>query len=210
MSEGLGNIFTDAWGAVTGAAQSVISTIEDIPSEWNAKVAELKAKATQFMLLFDDLSNLAPVAARDARTKAQYDALMARGASIKAKVQQVTSAIDNVYRMAQNALSGFGMNGVGDLGVIPLIPIAVIVGAIGLIMVWIADALNMRQKLQAAQASGATGEQITRIATGGSGGGITSMFPGGGSGLLGNTGTLLLIGVAILFLAPAIKRAIKP
>lgn len=209
MSDGMGNIFTDVWGSVTGAAKSVISTIEDIPAEWNAKVTELKAKAAQFMLLFGELSSLAPVAARDPRTKAQYDALMARGAGIKSTVQQVTAAIDNVYRMAQNALSGFGMSGIGDLGVIPLIPIAVIVGAIGLITVWITDALNMRQKLQAAQASGATGEQITRIATGGSGGDLTSLLPGGGAGLLGNTGMLLLVGVAILFLAPAIKRAMK-
>lgn len=195
----------DLFGTAKSAASTVVSSIADIPAEWSAKVNELKARAAEFMQLFNDLSSRADQAAA-AGMSAEYNALMSRGASIKAQVQQVTSAIDNVYNSVSN-LFGLSGAGFGELGIIPLIPIAIIVGAIALLVKWISDAYTMRNKLAAATAAGANAAQLTQIATGSSGS-IFSTLTSPGS-LMGNAGVFLLIGAGVLLLVPMLKRVMK-
>lgn len=205
----MNNFFGSIWDTITDAGASVIHSIEDIPAEWNAKVSELKTRAAEFGALFSDLSDLAPIANRDPQTKSQYDALMARGMSIKSKIQTITNAIDSMYSTASNIFST--VNGLGivpAVAAIPLLPIAVIAGASTLIMYWITDAINMRNKLNAALKSGATGAQITSISTKGTGSSIADSLVAGDS-LIKNAGIFLLIGAAVYFLAPAIKKALS-
>lgn len=198
---------TDLFGSAQSAASTVVDSIADIPSEWTAKVNELKARAQEFMSLFSDLETRAGQAAA-AGLSGEYNNLMSRGASIKARVLQVTNAVDGIYNSVSNlfGLSGLGMSGLGNLGVIPLIPIAIIVGAIALMVSWITDAYNLRNKLAAAQAAGANASQITQIASGGSGGILQTLTSGS---LVGNAGLFLAIGAGILIAAPLLKRALQ-
>lgn len=202
------NFFGNIFDTLKTAATSVVNSIEDIPQEWQKQVDELKAKAATFMAMFTRLGQLAHVAARDPVTKAQYDILMARGASIKAKIESITRAIDNMYGAASSLFNGVGNT--EGLGFLPLIPIAVIAGAVTLISVWLIDALSMSQKLQAAESAGANAAQITSIATGS--GGTNGTFLDkvtGGSSMLKNAGILLLIGAGIYLLLPVVKQALK-
>lgn len=197
----------DLFGTASSAASTVVDSIADIPSEWTAKVNELKARAAEFMNLFSDLETRQAQAAA-AGLSAEYNNLMSRGATIKARVLQVTNAIDGVYNSVSNlfGLSGFKPgSGLGNLGLIPLIPIAIIVGAIALMVSWITDAYTMRNKLAAAQAVGANAAQITQIASGG-GGGLLSTVTGG---LMGNVGLFLMIGAGVLLAVPLLKKALQ-
>lgn len=195
----------DLFGTASSAVSTVANSIADIPAEWTAKVNELKARAAEFMNLFQDLE-ARQGQAMAAGLMAEYSELMGRGASIKARVLQVTSAIDSVYNSVSNlfGLAGYKPgSGLGNLGLIPLIPIAVIVGAIALMVSWITDAYNLRNKLAAAQSAGANAAQITQIASGGG----SSFLPSLTGGLLGNTGVFLLIGAGLLLAVPVLKKA---
>lgn len=197
----LDNLF----GTASSAVSTVANSIADIPAEWTAKVSELKARAAEFMSLFQDLETRGAQAAA-LGLSAEYNELMGRGASIKARVLQVTGAIDSVYNNVSNlfGLAGYKpVSGLGNLGLIPLIPIAIIVGAIALMVSWITDAYNLRNKLAAAQFAGANAAQITQIASGGS----SSFLPSLTGGLLGNTGVFLLIGAGLLLAVPVLKKA---
>lgn len=198
---------TDLFGNAQDAAASVVNSISDIPAEWTAKVNELKARAAEFMALFSDLSGRSSEAAA-AGLSSEYNALMARGAAIKAQVQQVTSAIDGIYNSVSNLFGLSGLSGVGSLGIIPLIPIAIILGAIALMVKWISDAYTLRNKLAAAQAVGANAAQITSISNGGSGAGIMSAFTAPGS-IFANTGMFLLLGAGVLLFVPMLKKALN-
>lgn len=197
--EWLDNLF----GTAQSAATSVVNTISDIPAEWSAKVAELKARAQEFAALFADLQGKAAQAAR-LGLSSEYNDLMNRGALIRNSVQSVTSAIDSIYNSVSNlfGLSGIQRDHLGNLGVIPLIPIAVIVGAIALIVKWLSDAYQLKSKIDAGVSSGASPQQMTQILTGG--GGLLS-----GGSVWGNAGLFLLIGAGVLVLVPLLKRAFK-
>lgn len=196
----------DIFGSVKDTASTVVASIADIPQAWSDKVAELKARAAEFMNLFNDLQQRQGQAAA-AGLSAEYAELMGRGASIKAKILQVTNSIDSVYNNVSNlfGLAGYAnKGGLGNLGMIPLIPIAIIIGAIALMVSWITDAYTMRNKLAAAQAAGANASQITKIA--GGGGGILETLTAPGS-LIGNAGIFLLLGAGVLIFVPLLKRA---
>jgi len=45
----------DIFGTAKSAASTVVASIADIPQAWSDKVAELKARAAEFMNLFNDL-----------------------------------------------------------------------------------------------------------------------------------------------------------
>lgn len=197
------NFFGNIFDTLKTAATSVVTSIEDIPQEWHKQVNELKAKATNFMSAFSNLSGLAHIAARDPVTKSQYDALMARGMAIKVKIENVTRAIDGMYGAASSMF-----NGVSGLGVLPLVPIAIVAGAVATVSVWLIDARSMSEKLQAARAAGASPAQITSIATGGGASKFMDTVTGG-SNLFRNAGIFLVIGAGIYLLLPVIKNALK-
>lgn len=193
----------DLFGNAQSAATSVVNSISDIPAEWSAKVAELKARAQEFAALYARLQSKAAQAAQLGMSS-EYNDLMRRGAAIRASVQAVTNAIDSVYNSVSNlfGLAGVERGHLGNLGVIGLVPIAAIIGAIALIVKWLADAYEQDRRIDAGVAAGANAQQMTQILTGG--GGLLS-----GGSVWGNAGLFLLIGAGVLVLVPLLKRAFK-
>lgn len=199
------SIFDDIFGSAKAAVTTVVNSIEDIPAEWSNQVASLKAKASEFGQLFQQLLGMDP--GPGSPYKSEYDAIMGRGTTIKQQISNVTSGIDGILNAARGAFSLSGMN-MGGLGVIPLIPIAVIVGAIALLVGWLTDAYNLRAKLAAAKAAGATAQQTADIVNGGRSSSFFPSLPGNPTSFMGTATWLLVIGVGMMVFVPMIKNAI--
>jgi hypothetical protein len=181
-------------------------------SVWTQKVNQLKKAGSDFTALFSQLDQLKAVAAKDPKLKAEYDALMNRGAFVRNQVTTVTTAIDNAWATAK---SWVGMSGVGEMGFIPLIPLAVIVGAIAVVGSWNAAAIIMRTRLQrlqleAAQKAGVGAGDINKIiseqnASNADVGLFGNQFKDAFSGVI----KYAAIGIGLYLLLPVLKDSLR-
>jgi len=137
--------------------------IDYLGQQWNDAVADLRAKAEQFSVLYDRLVELKNVALNSPDLINQYNALMKKGDQLRSTIQTTMNAVEQTIKTVK------GFFGVGNLGVLPLIPIAIIVAAVSALGIWIVSATETITKLESRERllnKGITPDQLVKIEQG--------------------------------------------
>lgn len=128
-------------------AKSAASTVGD---SWDNAVADLKAKANEFISVFTRLKAIQAKPDLSDAERSKVDAMIKRGESVKGTVSTLTKGIDGIANiLPKNLLSGAVR--AGHLGVLPLIPIAAIAAAIAAMTAWTSDAVVELERLELAE-----------------------------------------------------------
>lgn len=143
MFETIENWFSAGWASVKSGAADVSQT-------WSDAVADLKAKAAQFMQLFTRLKSIQSQTNLSESERARVDSIVRRGELVKSTVGALVKGIDGIANvLPRNLLSGVARS--GGLGIIPLLPIAAIAAAIAVMAAWISDAIVELERLELAE-----------------------------------------------------------
>ncbi len=132
--------------------------------EWMQAVANLKAKAAQFSVLFAQVEQTGDIVSNKPALAEQRSKLLLRGITIRTTIEALTRSIDFVVKQWNQF---FGDEPAPDnLGVIPLVPVAVIASAIAAITYWINDTtkyINRVEEIKRLESQGYTPEQAYNI-----------------------------------------------
>lgn len=197
-------------GTLHSIWDTAAQAVGDIPTEWNAKVAELKSTIAVFETTYEKLGTQAGVARLDPGLNADYASLMNRGAYVKSVIADTLTKLGGALNYMRSIV---GMDGMGNLGALPMVSIAFIVGAIVLAKKWNDDGVVMSRKLAMleqtyndAKLSGASPQQLAAISHDAAIANTGSSFLGGD---LANKAIFILIAGGLLYLlAPTIKKAL--
>jgi len=155
----------DVSGIFSRAGDVLSNTGTVIANSWQGAVEQLKLKAREFMDLFTWLESKRHVAATDPQVKAEYDAVMNKGRTVKATVEKTTGGIDWITGQLR---ARFGLAAPVTMGALPLVPIAVIAAAVAMITAWLADAYKLKSKITYIESHGITGSAAVDILGGNS------------------------------------------
>lgn len=125
---------------------------------WTNAVADLKAKAAEFMTLLNQVNATGPDVMDSPELRAERAKLIDRAGIIKSTIEKTTAGIDYVYGMWDKIFGNSQpVSGLGVLGFIPLVPVAVIAGAVGAVTYWITDAMKFLKRVNEVKALKAEG-----------------------------------------------------
>ena len=142
---------------------------------------EFKARATEFAKQFSFLQGKSAVVARHPKLKADYTALMDRGAWVRSAIEKVTGATDTVVGWFKNLLGGVEVE-TRSLGFLPLVPVAIIAASTAAIAKWMSDAYVFGRKLRAVEdleAKGLSPQEAAELVKGQEGAGLFNFSLGG-------------------------------
>lgn len=137
-----------AWG--TTLVNSVKTAASSAANSWDAAVADLKARAAEFVGLVKRLQVLRSSPGISAAEAGVIDRLLSRAQSVYRSLTVVGAGVDSVAAVVPKNLLGQVARS-GALGALPLIPIAVIAGAIAAVTAWVSDAKVELERLELAE-----------------------------------------------------------
>lgn len=132
----------------------------DNQTAWYDVIGKFKAKASEFERERLKLEKYKTLAARNPKTKAEFERLSGQGVSIKANIQKITSSVSDTWNWLKSSI------GLSGLGILPLIPIAVVAGSVTLMSKWLADAYMFNKKMESIeklQAKGVSASEASAI-----------------------------------------------
>lgn len=150
------SLLDSAIGTLQSAYNTASNTVQGWSQYWQDQYNELKAKAREFLNLYNDLEKRSSIAAKNPALNAEYNSLMSKGSYIKSTIEGI-----------------LGSDSMAQLNAIPLIPIAAVLAAIAAITAWLAPAYTMQKKLELAEKMLAQGYDPTDIVNAGEGSPIT-------------------------------------
>lgn len=139
------NSIRNAWGYAWDAASGMVA---GAGAEWNAAVADLRAKASEFVRVYERLQQARLTATPEQRGR--IDALLSRGRWVMATVRGITASVDWGANLFPKNLAGLAVQR-GAMGALPLIPLAAIVGGVAVITAWLSDAYVELRKMDLAE-----------------------------------------------------------
>jgi len=139
----IGSYWGDAWTTLKTTAASA-------GESWSSSIEDLKAKAREFVTVFDKLKKMRSRAGLSSAEMSSIDSVLSRGELVRKTVASITGSIDSVSNMLPKNLLGGAVRS-GSLGILPLIPVAVIAAAISAITGWLSYAYVEIDKLELAE-----------------------------------------------------------
>ncbi len=132
-------------------------------TEWESAVYDLKAKAAEFMTLYDRVQYSTPQTPELASTRSN---ILGIGNKIKSTIENTTQAIDAAYARYQDWFGNDANANLQGLGVVWFIPVAAITGAVAGVTYGInkfKDYLSENDQMERLAAEGYSTEQSLEI-----------------------------------------------
>jgi len=178
--------------------------MSDILPDFSAAINSLKAKAGEFVSVYNTFISFEPIVRNDSALYSEWLDVKRRAEAVQGTISWINAQVDGAVSWIGNTT---GLSGISSIGAIPLIPVAYVVGAVAALGMVINSMLNTIYKAQDLKrrldmiANGTLSEDMLNSATPGLFGDL--------SGTLSGALKLAIIGGAIYFIVPKLLEGMK-